>query len=168
MKYAIFDNNNNLEKIKEKKEENKKCLEIGKDIQWKIVIRRNYKRLEGEKKENDIWINKNKKIYASGGETLEINPDKMQKGDVIEREYRKEEIKTNENNEFLLKTESELTGEYKTKIIDFAKNNMPTKLIVDDLAKQKIKEIEDEIDVITTLDDIKTYYNNTLSEVLNV
>lgn len=167
MKYAIFNQENNCISIQDKIDVNNKSLEIGKDIQWEIVVRRNYKQLEGEKKENDIWINKNKKIYASGGDTLEINPKDMLKTDIIEREYQKEEIKTNENNEFLLKTENELIEEYKVKIIDYAKNNMPTSLIVDDLAKAKIKDIEDEIDLITTLEDIKNYYKITLNEVLN-
>lgn len=171
MSYAIFDENNNLLKIRETPEVGRKSLEIGKDIIWQIEIIRGSQIIQLSDKdvyeESDIMINRKKNIIARGGERMVINPDNMQNGDVVIREYEKERIKTNSNNDFLLKTDNELILEYKEKIIDLYTEKMDKKSIIDGTAQTKIDNLKAELDMIFTLKEMKIKYIEILSGEAN-
>lgn len=210
--FAIFDENNNYIKNDDIPDQELKSLQIGVDIQWQIIIRRNGEILDIEKKDlknKDIilkkyWeiesldiIREGKKLTVKekdlkdgdkieqknykkksidniigyricrGGDELQIEVKDKQKGDVIVREFEKERIYTNEQNDFLLKTDQELIDEYKVKIIDAYKNSISQKDIIDGNHIQMISNMQSNIDKLDDLVDAKLLYNNVLSKVIN-
>jgi hypothetical protein len=159
--YAIFENNI-LYKISDQKIENKKCLEIGKDIIWKIEILRGAKILVSLPKGDDVVINKKKGIIARGGVKKVINAIDMRPTDIVIREYEKERIKTNDNNEFLLRTDKEIIDDMKQKIIDLYTKSIDPKYIIDGTAKEKIDLFCKDLSGVGGLEEIREIYNKAL------
>lgn len=204
--FAIFKNNEYI-KNSDIPDPILKSLEIGKDIQWQIIIRRNGKILDIDKKElkdNDIIIRiywkvqsieitregKRKTIrekdlletdrieqknyikktdnniigyrICRGGDNLQINSNEILKTDIIVKEFAKERIKTNENNEFLLKTDQELIEEFQEKCIKIYAENINKQSIIDGTAQNKIDDYKKELNKIKDLNFIRMKYKNLL------
>lgn len=209
--FAIFDENNNYIKNNDIPDNNLKSLEIGKDIEWEIVIRRNGEIIDIEKKDlqqDDIilkkyWkiksleITRNKKRMTieeknlqkndiieqknyikqsendiigyricRGGNDLQIKTKNMLDTDVIKKQFDKQWIKTNDNNEFIIKTENEKLEEIKIKIMDAYKNNISNKEIINKTYTQKIIDLQTEIDKLSIIEDANLLYNKVLSKAI--
>lgn len=166
--YAIFDKNNNCISIKNEPDNDNKSLEIGKDIQWQIIIKRGCEILqchEDDRLSEDIVINEKKNIIAHSGTEMQINTNDMLPDDIIIKQFDKQWIKTNENNDFIVKTENERLEEIKIKIIEEYKNSIPMKDYIDNNYTQMVENIQNQINNLDTIDNANLLYNNILKGV---
>ena len=162
---AIFNKENNLIKISDKKDQELKSLEIGKDIQWQIIIKRGCEIFQCHKNDRlpgDIVINKKKNIIARDGTEMQINTKDMMSTDIIIKQFDKQWIKTNENNDFIVKTENEKLEEKKVEIMNEYKNNISMKDYIDGKYTQMIENMQNQIDNINSLEKAKLLYNTIL------